>query len=230
MLEILPYGLTAARKRVWSGKPSDALLMALLVNHSTDHDSNPVRGAYREKIEAVLFDPPGANARPRKAKPAQSPAPVEAPRRVLVAPPPVAQKVVHEAPPAAPRTRDMLVIASDPAVVPDASVEAVEEPAERLTIETAPRPLTGQVIMEIVAAEAGLTVADIKSASRNTAIVRARQRAMYEMAKHTYLSSSYIGYLIHRDHSTVLHGIETHARRNGLPAPRGMGSASEARP
>ena len=61
---------------------------------------------------------------------------------------------------------------------------------------------------------------EIKGPRRLKRISRARQEALYLMRRHTRLSLPHIGQILGgRDHTTVLHGIRVHCRRNGLRVP-----------
>lgn len=65
-----------------------------------------------------------------------------------------------------------------------------------------------QIIARVVAEMFDLTVLDLRSARRSSAIVRARQVVMYVARHETGYSTPRIGsFLGGRDHSTVLHGI-----------------------
>lgn len=55
----------------------------------------------------------------------------------------------------------------------------------------------------------GITVKDLKGRCRTRAIVEARQIAMYLLRLYTDLSLIKIGKWFNRDHTTVLHGIQT---------------------
>jgi len=78
-------------------------------------------------------------------------------------------------------------------------------------------------IVRSTAAAHRVRVTDILCSSRNRRIVYPRHEAMYRAAVETHASYPQIGRdLGGRDHSTVIHGIRQHAKRNGLPLPRGM--------
>lgn len=63
-----------------------------------------------------------------------------------------------------------------------------------------------------------IKVMDIIGPRRYRELVWARQHAFYELRSRTNLSSTQIGRMCgNRDHTTVLHGIKTHAKRYGLP-------------
>ena len=72
--------------------------------------------------------------------------------------------------------------------------------------------MTSAQILEIVASETGLTVADIKGDSRLPSVSDARQLAMLALREHTNLSLPGIARVLNRTHSTVMHGIDR-ARR-----------------
>ena len=73
--------------------------------------------------------------------------------------------------------------------------------------------LEAQTILREVASAYPLTVPELKGRSRTRHIVVARQEAMHLLARQGW-STPRIGRLLGRDHSTVLHGIEAHKRRN----------------
>ncbi|MCX5581468.1 helix-turn-helix domain-containing protein [Kaistia terrae] len=80
----------------------------------------------------------------------------------------------------------------------------------------------GDIIRE-TAAKHLLVSADLVGRSRQrTTVVPARHEAMYLCAKATPYSMPEIGRSFGRDHTTVIYGIQQHAKRNGLPLPRGM--------
>ena len=74
-----------------------------------------------------------------------------------------------------------------------------------------------QVVLQEVAGKHGCTRADLRSPRR--VFIEARQEAFYRLATECSMSLPRIGALMNRDHTTVLHGIRVHARRNGLPNP-----------
>lgn len=81
------------------------------------------------------------------------------------------------------------------------------------------------LLMDIVAdicKRERISIREMLSQGRHARLVRARQEIMYLGAKLTHLSLPTMGRLLHRDHTSVLHGIRKHAARNGLPLPRGM--------
>lgn len=68
-----------------------------------------------------------------------------------------------------------------------------------------------------IAISYGISYQLIMSRSRVTLISVARQHLMYNLwitGEHTF---SQIGRFLGRDHTTVMHGVDAHARRNGLP-------------
>ena len=74
-------------------------------------------------------------------------------------------------------------------------------------------------IMADVATEHGLHPSDLTGTNKHLHVCIARHHAMYQVRTHTDLSLPEIGRLFARDHTTVLHGIRTHAHREGLPMP-----------
>lgn len=84
---------------------------------------------------------------------------------------------------------------------------------------------SGVFIKDIIAKTAhkyGLSIGDLTGAGRNRELTVPRHEAMYLCARDTTLSLPAIGRRLCRDHTTVIHGIRQHAKRNGLPLPRGM--------
>lgn len=110
-----------------------------------------------------------------------------------------------------------------------AEIEACEE-AKRLQamlafaaaaiLYTPTKPVgPGAEIVREVAIKHGVRVAHMKGESRTAHLVRARQEAFYRLyGECAHLSMPAIGrFMGGRDHTTVLHGIKEHARRNNLP-------------
>ncbi len=72
------------------------------------------------------------------------------------------------------------------------------------------KEVTIDTVQELVADYFGITVADLKSKSRKREAVHPRQVAMYLAKEKTDLSLKSIGYHFGgRDHSTVIHAIQT---------------------
>ncbi|WP_425087792.1 helix-turn-helix domain-containing protein [Stappia sp.] len=59
--------------------------------------------------------------------------------------------------------------------------------------------------------------------------VHARHEAMYRLLVELRWPLTRIGSLLNRDHTTVMHGIGAHCRRNDIPAPRPALAARAAR-
>lgn len=71
------------------------------------------------------------------------------------------------------------------------------------------RPVTPDLIVDVVAEHFNLTVADLKSSKRNSEIANARQIAMYLCRSLTDTPLKSIGIMLGgRDHSTVSHGVD----------------------
>lgn len=73
--------------------------------------------------------------------------------------------------------------------------------------------------LNLVCHKHGVTLDMLKGKRRTKPIALARHEAMYRLRQ---LGMSYprIGTILGgRDHSTVIHGVRTHAQRNGLEAP-----------
>lgn len=78
-------------------------------------------------------------------------------------------------------------------------------------------------IIRATATRYRLSVGDILCSSRNRRIVHPRQEVMYRAAMETLLSYPQIGRALgNRDQTTIRRGVIQHAKRNGLPLPRGL--------
>lgn len=75
-------------------------------------------------------------------------------------------------------------------------------------------------ILDQIAEQYGVSVADLRGPDRTKAISTARQHAMWLMAQQPHLSLPQIGrYLNGRDHTTILHGIRQHQARLDAESP-----------
>lgn len=88
--------------------------------------------------------------------------------------------------------------AESPPIIAEATVESEDQPTHAPFIID---------VMRVVARRYGRTVLDLKSRRRCAPIVRPRQIAMYVAYKVTIHSTSRIGRVFHRDHTTVLHAL-----------------------
>ncbi len=80
----------------------------------------------------------------------------------------------------------------------------------RNIVEDSEREVTIDSVQEVVADYFGVTVADLKAKSRKRELVHPRQIAMYLAKEKTDLSLKSIGYHFGgRDHSTVIHAVQT---------------------
>lgn len=87
--------------------------------------------------------------------------------------------------------------------------------------DAAAQRISVRLIKALVAQRHGLTVADLEGACRKKRVVVARHEAIYIAASRTHLSYVQIGRLMGgRDYTTVLSGIQRHAKRCGLDLPR----------
>ena len=68
--------------------------------------------------------------------------------------------------------------------------------------------------------QADVQWADILGPSKQPHLVRIRQKFYYTCLNDTNLSTTQIGELCNRDHTTVLYGAASYATRNGLEMPR----------
>ncbi len=81
-----------------------------------------------------------------------------------------------------------------------------------------PRQTMDEIIEE-VASKHGLRPADLLGPRRTKVFVLPRHEAMYRIAaERSDLSYPRIAAYFDRDHTTVLHGVRKHAKRNGLPS------------
>lgn len=89
--------------------------------------------------------------------------------------------------------------------------------------ETIPKPV--RKIISRTAELCGIPETEIVGPNRNKLVTIARQHVMYELRRikgsgggplYSFLE---IGRFLNRDHTTVMHGVDAHASRNGLDAP-----------
>lgn len=69
--------------------------------------------------------------------------------------------------------------------------------------------ITPEKIIEIVCGHFGLTVKNVQSRSRVKEFVYARHIIFYLIRKNTKMKLKSAGELLHRDHTTVIHSVET---------------------
>lgn len=74
-------------------------------------------------------------------------------------------------------------------------------------------------VIKAVASAFGLTPAQLRGPRRDPYIVRARFEAYHRLREELELSLPEIGRAMHRDHSTIVHGIRTHLARRPLVSP-----------
>jgi len=87
---------------------------------------------------------------------------------------------------------------------------------ERLRVRVSPASET-RAIIQAVADDCGVSVADIMSDNRAYWVSHPRHEAMYEVfVQRPKLSYPEIGRLFCRDHTSVLHGVRAHCARIGL--------------
>ena len=100
------------------------------------------------------------------------------------------------------------VIASSKLNNRELSIDIAEDALKDIIYPEAPKEITPELIINIVADHFGLSVADIKSSKRNSELVLPRQIFMYlcrEMVDIPYKSiASFLG---KKDHSTIIHGV-----------------------
>jgi len=73
--------------------------------------------------------------------------------------------------------------------------------------------LSAEIICELVSSQFNVSIKEMQSRSRKRAVSFPRQVAMYLARKYTDDSLADIGKVLHRDHSTVLHGIKVVSNR-----------------
>lgn len=81
------------------------------------------------------------------------------------------------------------------------------------------RLFSGDILADVASRHA-IETRDLKGPSRERRYSWPRQEAMCLIRQHTRLSLPQIGDVLGRDHTTILHGIREHCRRNRLPVPR----------
>lgn len=117
---------------------------------------------------------------------------------------PVAQrKVVTIAPP------------PKPPVVP---VEAVPIQIGHDSLDMLAGP-SWRFILDLVCMKHGVGRRDILGPSHYYTICRVRYEFAWLLKFNMGLSLTRIGQILNRDHTTILHGLRQHAKRNGLPRP-----------
>jgi hypothetical protein len=106
-------------------------------------------------------------------------------------------------------------------VDPATRAQIAMEQMNRLGIKTLRSRFLPAPLLEIVkkvAQERGISVMLIAGNSRKVAAVRARNEAMYLIKEaRPHLSAPRIARWFDRDHTSVLHGISSHAAKNDLP-------------
>lgn len=86
-------------------------------------------------------------------------------------------------------------------------VQLAKEALSDLISPDEKRPVTADTIISTVAEHFNISVADIKSARRSADIAQPRQIVMYLCRNMIDMPLNSIGKILHRDHSTVMHGI-----------------------
>lgn len=89
------------------------------------------------------------------------------------------------------------------------NVELAEKALQDIISPDAPKEITAELIIQIVADHFNITTTDIASQKRNQEIVYPRQIAMYLCRKMTETPLKSIGTLLgKRDHTTIIHGAD----------------------
>ena len=91
----------------------------------------------------------------------------------------------------------------------DITLAIAEDVLQDLVPAHANTPMSPARILAATASSFGVTVADLEGPSRRQPLARARQVAMYLCRELTDLSLPKIGDHLGRDHTTVLHGVNT---------------------
>jgi hypothetical protein len=79
-------------------------------------------------------------------------------------------------------------------------------------------PKWKRIALEVCFANS-VTFRELLSFSRSRHIVNVRHEVMWRLATDTDMSLSAIGRRLSRDHTSALHGVRAHAKRNGLHNP-----------
>lgn len=89
------------------------------------------------------------------------------------------------------------------------TIELAEEVLKDILPNSMHRPVTMDKVQEVVAEYYGITVADINSTRRGRSVSRPRQIAMYICRNSLDISLPKIGDKFGKDHSTVIHGVDS---------------------
>lgn len=113
--------------------------------------------------------------------------------------------------------REMLVKAPSPVVVPN--VQHAPQPTKRPRVAKSVRAAIitphGRIALVVgrIAAEYGVTPADIMGDERTRNLSWARHAAFYEVKVATGANLPRLARIFNRDHSTIIHGIRRHKER-----------------
>lgn len=77
----------------------------------------------------------------------------------------------------------------------------------------------GERIIREVCNEYMVTVAAMIGSQRSKELTTARQACYYRISAELGYSTTQIGSIMNKDHSTIIHGRRMHAQRNNLPQP-----------
>ncbi len=81
-------------------------------------------------------------------------------------------------------------------------------------------PKTLQAVIFGISFEHNISWDDIVGYSRLQKVVRARQHLYYAAMRDTKITGASLSKYFQRDHTTVIHGVDAHARRHNLEYPR----------
>lgn len=95
---------------------------------------------------------------------------------------------------------------------PNIDLESAKVALKKVISENEKRPITLELIQEIVADQYHITVTDLSSKNRSKQIAYPRQIAMYLSRQLTDLSLIKIANSFDRDHSTIMHGVDKIAK------------------
>lgn len=93
-------------------------------------------------------------------------------------------------------------------------------PTDLLHIEGLIAPLSVHMIIGDTMKEYGVTFVELIGDCRIQKLNIARQHCWYSALSATKISASELARIFRRDHSTILYGVKSHAKRNSLPIPR----------
>lgn len=121
-----------------------------------------------------------------------------------------------QARPVAPRKVVAIAPPPKPPVEPVAPPAPIQIGYDSLDMLTGP---SWRFILDLVCLKHGMGRKDILGPSHYYEICRVRYEFAWLLKFNMGLSLTRIGQILNRDHTTILHGLRQHAKRNGLPRP-----------